>query len=384
MIDSLKQFLAEYKSENWNPEKTQRLISLLETSSCTSCHTKQSHADQYEKNKGSLFLSDTSVFKHKHWVSVVLINSWIIVGNRNTRSVVPGARFFKSESPFYSFFEFAKNYAKRKAPGYCFDLELPEQYSGSCSMVSFEAGIMGALFAMMIEDPINNVTKAKEEAQSIFNAWHKESQISLLKQIIVEDGEGYDPSALTKALGRFDACEQTAQRFWDFLVSKGITPWKEGAALKYVLQKNDTFLRLMAKNIKGEKEVHILWNHCPIFKKHYITEIFYKNGISFPSTQSTFISITCKIPSGNRLFIRGSGNGLNWENGSPLTRCNDSIWIYVSPVPLEDMEYKFFINDKIGHEGDNHKIIDGKIDGRSPHFILPPNLGTSLKTHGKS
>ncbi len=384
MIDSLKQFLAEYKSENWNSEKTQRLISLLETSSCTSCHTEQSKADQYEKNKGSLFLSDTSVFDHRHWINIVLMDSpWIIVGNRGMGSIIPGTRFIKPESPFHSFSAFVAIYYPESTTRYSFDLELPGQRSGSCAMTSFEAGIMGALFAMMIEDSTSSTRtrKAKGEAKSIFNAWRKESQISLLKQIIVEDGEGYDPSALTQALGRFDACEQTAQCFCDFLLSKGIIPWKDGLALGYAFRKNDAFLHLVAKNIKGE-EAHSFLKNCLNLGKYSVAEGLYKNRIplivhrSSINTRPTSIAITYKISPRHRLFIRGSGNGLSWEKGCPLTRYDDSTWLYGSPFPLEDMEYKFLINDSIWQEGDNYKIINGKITETIAHFILPPSISS--------
>jgi hypothetical protein len=100
--------------------------------------------------------------------------------------------------------------------------------------------------------------------------------------------------------------------------------------------------------------------------------------IETPPLKPTEIVIKCKIPFGHNLFIRGGGNGLSWEKGTPLIKLDDETWIYRSNAPLQNMEYKFLIDDSIWHDGDNHKIVGGKLDGASPHFTLPASISADI------
>jgi hypothetical protein len=89
--------------------------------------------------------------------------------------------------------------------------------------------------------------------------------------------------------------------------------------------------------------------------------------------QPTEMMFKCKIPIGHTLFIRGSGNGLSWEKSSPLTPIDEDTWSLHSHTPLEDMEYKFRLDDALWEDGDNHKMVQGKIDEAHPRFTLPPS-----------
>jgi hypothetical protein len=328
MTDSLKQFLAQYKSENWNPEKTEKLVSLLETSSCSSCHPEQPY------DKECFFLSDTSIFNHRHWINIVRMDSWVVVGNRGLGCDVPGARFFKvKEFAFDSISAIATYYAKRATTLHEFDLQLSEQRSGSCAMMSFASGVMGALFLMIIEDSTDYV-KVKEEVYSIFYAWRKESQISLLKQIITEDGEGYHPSILIKALICFDACEQTAQYFLDFLLSKGIIPWKDGESLDYAFTRdNDVFLHLVAKNIKGKK-AHSFLRRCLTWEKYSAAEILCKNGVPLNAEGDCPSLFWEELRKANARGSTYDMTKLRWllEHGANPNELDDQILIGIHPL----------------------------------------------------
>jgi hypothetical protein len=84
------------------------------------------------------------------------------------------------------------------------------------------------------------------------------------------------------------------------------------------------------------------------------------------------ITVKCQVPFGHDLFIRGSGNGLNWERGMPLIQVDEDTWVLRSTTTLNDMEYKFLINDSVWDDDKNQKISQGKLDGQNqnPQFDL--------------
>jgi hypothetical protein len=100
--------------------------------------------------------------------------------------------------------------------------------------------------------------------------------------------------------------------------------------------------------------------------------------INIPSPKPTEIIIKCTVPFGHNLFIRGSGNGLSWEKGSPLIQLDEETWIYPSNGPLQEMEYKFLIDDSIWQNENNFKISNGKFDETTPHFNILPSMSTDI------
>jgi len=82
-------------------------------------------------------------------------------------------------------------------------------------------------------------------------------------------------------------------------------------------------------------------------------------------TRPTEIIVKCRLPKGHHLFIRGIGNGLSWEKGTQLTKIDDETWAYRSMIGLQDMQYKFLIDDNnaMWQEGNDNKISQGKIEG---------------------
>jgi hypothetical protein len=94
------------------------------------------------------------------------------------------------------------------------------------------------------------------------------------------------------------------------------------------------------------------------------------------------IVIKCQIPFGNTLFIRGSGNGLSWDRGIPLTQINDDTWKYRLSPPLQDqdMEYKLLVNDTIWQDNANYKIHKGKVDSEAhvPHFTPASSMSSEI------
>lgn len=93
-----------------------------------------------------------------------------------------------------------------------------------------------------------------------------------------------------------------------------------------------------------------------------------------PANQTSEIIVQCQIPFGHNLFIRGSGNGLNWSTGIPLTQLTEDTWAFRHSTSLKGCEYKFLINDEIWENGGNHRASDDVQDQLQPQFTLPSNM----------
>ncbi len=92
----------------------------------------------------------------------------------------------------------------------------------------------------------------------------------------------------------------------------------------------------------------------------------------------TEIIIKCRVPFGDTLFIRGEGFNLSWDKGLPLIQLDDETWIFQTLNPLDDVEYKFLINDTTWETGSNHKILQGKCDEKAITFDNPAPTPVSI------
>ncbi len=63
---------------------------------------------------------------------------------------------------------------------------------------------------------------------------------------------------------------------------------------------------------------------------------------------------------GNTVFIRGQGDGLNWDKGVPL-RCQDaSTWIWSTAHAKGRLVFKLLLNDVVWAQGDDVIVDAGK------------------------
>lgn len=92
----------------------------------------------------------------------------------------------------------------------------------------------------------------------------------------------------------------------------------------------------------------------------------------------TEIFVKCSVPFGHNLFIRGSGNGLSWEKGLPLTQIDEETWVFRSKDPLGEMGYKFLFDDEIWEEGENRCLTQGHEEISSPKFNIPASAQVHL------
>lgn len=79
------------------------------------------------------------------------------------------------------------------------------------------------------------------------------------------------------------------------------------------------------------------------------------SGASAPVPGGQAIAVTARIDVGlgNVLFIRGQGNGLSWDKGTPLVCENASTWTWSTPQASDKMVFKLLLNDQVwalGHD----------------------------------
>jgi len=78
-----------------------------------------------------------------------------------------------------------------------------------------------------------------------------------------------------------------------------------------------------------------------------------------PSTTTTTIEAKIDVGFGNRLFIRGQGEGLSWDHGIPLECVDSKTWRLV--VPAKDkLQIKLLINDSVWAKGEDVVVTPGK------------------------
>ena len=73
------------------------------------------------------------------------------------------------------------------------------------------------------------------------------------------------------------------------------------------------------------------------------------------------ITIEAKIDVGfgNRLFLRGQGEGLSWDRGIPLECVDPQTWRLTVPA-REKLQFKLLINDSVWAKGEDVVVPPGK------------------------
>jgi len=74
---------------------------------------------------------------------------------------------------------------------------------------------------------------------------------------------------------------------------------------------------------------------------------------------STTIEAKIDVGFGNRLFLRGQGEGLSWDHGIPLECVDSQTWRLI--VPAKDkLQFKLLINDNVWAKGEDVVVPPGK------------------------
>jgi hypothetical protein len=316
LTNSLKDFFSQFKSTGyWNEEKTKKLMTLLEKSTCLSCVSpEQSHEIQARLRTNQwIFLSDTAIFNHVHWINIVSVNSWLAIGNRGAGSHErPGVEVYKITDQFM--FKHLQplrwsDGIKDEATLYSY-LPLPLQLSGCCSQTSFESGVLAGIFLILLEDCGTHMDHKilEEEAQKIFSAWNHHDRVSGLKEIMNEEEDCYDPDLLISILASFESCDRTAQDFWDFLLSRGIIPWHSVKCMDYALRRNNSFiLNLIADSVDGQQSQQFL-NKALLAKNYALAETLLKKGVELNGNEA----YDSEISPFWTVFNYGDFEGIQW------------------------------------------------------------------------
>lgn len=74
---------------------------------------------------------------------------------------------------------------------------------------------------------------------------------------------------------------------------------------------------------------------------------------------NTTIEAKIDVGFGNRLFLRGQGEGLSWDHGIPLECVDSQTWRLI--VPAKDkLQFKLLINDSVWAKGEDVVVPPGK------------------------
>lgn len=81
----------------------------------------------------------------------------------------------------------------------------------------------------------------------------------------------------------------------------------------------------------------------------------------------TTIEAKIDVGFGNRLFVRGQGAGLSWEQGTPLTCVDGKTWRWTGSAQ-EKLTFKLLLNDAIWAKGEDVVVAPGKRAEITPAF----------------
>jgi hypothetical protein len=63
---------------------------------------------------------------------------------------------------------------------------------------------------------------------------------------------------------------------------------------------------------------------------------------------------------GNSLFIRGEGDGLSWDRGTPLACTDASTWVWSASQAREKVVFKLLLNDQVWAKGEDVVVKAGQ------------------------
>lgn len=82
----------------------------------------------------------------------------------------------------------------------------------------------------------------------------------------------------------------------------------------------------------------------------------------------TVVTAKIDVGYGNTLFIRGQGDGLSWETGTPLTCVDASTWVWSSQRAKGKVVFKLLVNDRVWAQGEDLSVDAGQRAEVAPAF----------------
>ncbi len=78
------------------------------------------------------------------------------------------------------------------------------------------------------------------------------------------------------------------------------------------------------------------------------------------SAKTTEIAARIDVGLGNTLFIRGQGDGLSWDKGTPLNCLDASTWVWSRSPAKDRVVFKLLLNDAIWSQGEDVVVEPGR------------------------
>jgi len=87
-----------------------------------------------------------------------------------------------------------------------------------------------------------------------------------------------------------------------------------------------------------------------------------------PAKLVTTIEAKLDVGYGNSLFVRGQGDGLSWDKGTPLECRDASTWLWISRAVRDEIVFKLLLNDQVWAKGADLVLAAGKKIEVVPNF----------------
>jgi hypothetical protein len=82
----------------------------------------------------------------------------------------------------------------------------------------------------------------------------------------------------------------------------------------------------------------------------------------------TEVSARIDVGLGNTLFIRGEGDGLSWNKGTPLECKDASTWVWSTRKAKARLAFKILLNDVVWAQGQDVVVEAGERIEVAPQF----------------
>jgi hypothetical protein len=83
---------------------------------------------------------------------------------------------------------------------------------------------------------------------------------------------------------------------------------------------------------------------------------------------TTTVEARIDVGFGNALFIRGQGDGLSWDTGTPLECRDGSTWVWSTNLAEGKIVFKLLLNDEVWAQGDDLAVGSGERIETAPVF----------------
>jgi hypothetical protein len=91
------------------------------------------------------------------------------------------------------------------------------------------------------------------------------------------------------------------------------------------------------------------------------------SGNQSGGSQTVTIEAKIDVGFGNALYLRGEGEGLNWNQGIPLTCVDGTTWQW-SGKASDKVKFKLLLNDQVWAQGEDVVAAPGQKIRISPAF----------------